>query len=167
MTPASSYGFQQWTNMLLIKYKCWPFFKSPFEFKHGGQIWDFVPQGQEHEVTLSWDTAPCWRSGLSICDLWWTKWQWDRFFSQLFGFLLSVSSNRDYLCSEMNFGPNSRPVSGCSSKIYSHPIDMNNKNNSIGRIILLYEILPRKQARLVSYTLETLSFEADARLNDI
>jgi hypothetical protein len=25
-------------------------------------------------------------------DLWWTKWHWDRFFSEYFGFLLSTSS---------------------------------------------------------------------------
>jgi hypothetical protein len=27
-------------------------------------------------------------------DLWWTKWHWDRFFSEYFGFVLSVSFHR-------------------------------------------------------------------------
>jgi hypothetical protein len=27
----------------------------------------------------------------SMWDLWWTKWHWDRFFSQHFGFPLSIS----------------------------------------------------------------------------
>jgi hypothetical protein len=27
-------------------------------------------------------------------DLWWTKWHWDRFFSEYFGFPLSVSFHR-------------------------------------------------------------------------
>jgi hypothetical protein len=27
-------------------------------------------------------------------DLWWTKWHWDRFFSEYFGFPLSVSLHR-------------------------------------------------------------------------
>jgi hypothetical protein len=29
--------------------------------------------------------------GQSMWDLWWTKWHWDRFFPEYFGFLLSVS----------------------------------------------------------------------------
>jgi hypothetical protein len=27
-------------------------------------------------------------------DLWWTKWHWDRFFSEYFGFPLSISFHR-------------------------------------------------------------------------
>jgi hypothetical protein len=27
-------------------------------------------------------------------DLWWTKWHWDRFFSEYFAFLLSISLHR-------------------------------------------------------------------------
>jgi hypothetical protein len=27
-------------------------------------------------------------------DLWWTKWHWDRFFLEYFGFLLSISFHR-------------------------------------------------------------------------
>jgi hypothetical protein len=30
------------------------------------------------------------RPGQSMWNLWWTKWHWDRFFSELFGFPLSV-----------------------------------------------------------------------------
>jgi hypothetical protein len=29
--------------------------------------------------------------GPSVWNLWWTKWQWDRFHSKCFGFPLSVS----------------------------------------------------------------------------
>jgi hypothetical protein len=34
--------------------------------------------------------------GQSIWDLWWTKWHWDRFFPEYFGFPLSISF---HLCS--------------------------------------------------------------------
>jgi hypothetical protein len=30
-------------------------------------------------------------------DLWWTKWHWDRFFSEYFSFPLSISFNRCYI----------------------------------------------------------------------
>jgi hypothetical protein len=30
----------------------------------------------------------------SMWDLWWTKWHWDRFFPELFGFPLSISFHR-------------------------------------------------------------------------
>ena len=30
----------------------------------------------------------------SMWDLWWTKWHWDRFFSEYFGFPLSISFHR-------------------------------------------------------------------------
>jgi hypothetical protein len=33
----------------------------------------------------------------SMWDLWWTKWHWDRFFFQYFGFPLSVSFHRCYI----------------------------------------------------------------------
>jgi hypothetical protein len=32
--------------------------------------------------------------GQSMWDLWWTKWHWDRFFSEYFGFPLSISFHR-------------------------------------------------------------------------
>jgi hypothetical protein len=32
--------------------------------------------------------------GQSIWDLWWTKWHWDRFFPEYFGFPLSISFHR-------------------------------------------------------------------------
>jgi hypothetical protein len=31
-------------------------------------------------------TGPGFAPGLFTCDLWWTKWHWDRFFSEFFGF---------------------------------------------------------------------------------
>jgi hypothetical protein len=30
----------------------------------------------------------------SMWDLWWTKWHWDRFLSEFFGFPLSISFHR-------------------------------------------------------------------------
>jgi hypothetical protein len=30
------------------------------------------------------------RPGQTMRDLWWTKWHWDRFFSEFFGFPLSI-----------------------------------------------------------------------------
>jgi hypothetical protein len=33
----------------------------------------------------------------SMRDLWWTKWHWDRFFPEYFGFSLSVSFHRCYV----------------------------------------------------------------------
>jgi hypothetical protein len=30
----------------------------------------------------------------SMCDLWWSKWHWDRFFPEFFGFPLSISFHR-------------------------------------------------------------------------
>jgi hypothetical protein len=32
--------------------------------------------------------------GQFVWDLWWTKWHWDRFFSEYFGFALSVSFHK-------------------------------------------------------------------------
>jgi hypothetical protein len=38
--------------------------------------------------------GPGSRPGPSMWDLWWTKWHWDSFFSEFFGFPLSVSFHR-------------------------------------------------------------------------
>jgi hypothetical protein len=35
--------------------------------------------------------------GHSECDLWWTKWHWDRLLYEFFGLPLSVSFHRDYI----------------------------------------------------------------------
>jgi hypothetical protein len=37
---------------------------------------------------------PGFAPGQSIWDLWWKKWHWDRFFSEFFGFTLSISFHR-------------------------------------------------------------------------
>jgi hypothetical protein len=37
---------------------------------------------------------PGFDPGLSMWDFWWTKWHWDRFFPEYFGFPLSVSFHR-------------------------------------------------------------------------
>jgi hypothetical protein len=50
--------------------------------------------------------VPGSRPGQSMWDLWWTKWHWDRFFSELFGFPLSISLLRpspySYIIQGMN-----------------------------------------------------------------
>ena len=45
----------------------------------------------------------------SMWDLWWTKWHWDRFFPEYFGFPLSVSFHR---CSITSFSSSSSQ--GCT-----------------------------------------------------
>jgi hypothetical protein len=55
-------------------------------------------------------------------DLWRTKWHWDRFFSEFFGFPLSISFHRRSPYSYIIWGMNSMSVSGSSSETYSHPI---------------------------------------------
>jgi hypothetical protein len=64
--------------------------------------------------------------GQSMQDLWYTKWHWDRFFFELFGFPLSVSFHHGPPYSYIIWGMNDKPTGGCSSKTQSHPIDMNN-----------------------------------------
>jgi hypothetical protein len=51
----------------------------------------------------------------AVWGLWWTKWFWDRFFSELFGFPLPVSF---HLCSIVlcHQRMNNRPVAGRSSE---------------------------------------------------
>jgi hypothetical protein len=64
-------------------------------------------------------------------DLWWTKWHWDKFFSEFIGFRLSISLHHGSPYSHIIWGMNNRPSGGHSSEIWSHPIDMkNNKNNN-------------------------------------
>jgi hypothetical protein len=58
-------------------------------------------------------------------DLWWTKWHWYRFFSEFFGFALSVSFCRGSARSCIVWGMNNRPIRDRSSEIYSHPIKIN------------------------------------------
>jgi hypothetical protein len=38
--------------------------------------------------------GPGWIPGQSMWDLWWTKWHWDRFFPEYFGFPLSIAFHR-------------------------------------------------------------------------
>jgi hypothetical protein len=42
-------------------------------------------------LSLRW---PGFAPGQSMWDLWWTKWHWDRVFSEFFGFSMSVSFHR-------------------------------------------------------------------------
>jgi hypothetical protein len=42
-------------------------------------------------------------------DLWWTKWQWDNFFSQYFGFPLLISFQRSSIKMEKQKKPHHLP----------------------------------------------------------
>jgi hypothetical protein len=79
--------------------------------------------------------------GHSMWDLWWTKWYWDRFFSEFFGFPLLMSF---HCCSPFLFfswGMSNRPVGSCSSETLSHPININ--NNKINEDVVSSNILSR------------------------
>jgi hypothetical protein len=67
-----------------------------------------------------------------MCDLWWTKWLWDGFFSELFGFPRQYNSTvavHTHI-SPGGGGVNSRPFGGRSSETQPHPVDMINKSHS-------------------------------------
>jgi hypothetical protein len=72
------------------------------------------------------------RGGPGLCprcsrwNLRWTHWKWNRFFSDFFGFPLSVSFHRGSPHSYITWETNNRLVGGRSSETQSHPIDMNN-----------------------------------------
>jgi hypothetical protein len=51
-------------------------------------------------------------------DLWWTKWQLDRIFSEFFGFLLSVSFHRGSAISYVMWGMSNKPVTSRSSETH-------------------------------------------------
>jgi hypothetical protein len=56
------------------------------------------------------------RSSQSMCNLWRTKWHWDRFYSELFGLPLSVPFRHNSPYSYITWGMKSRPVGGRSSE---------------------------------------------------
>jgi hypothetical protein len=62
-------------------------------------------------------------------DLWWTKWHWDRFISEIFGFFLSMSfhCNSPYSYS-YHPATNNMPVGNRSSETWSHFSDKKNNN---------------------------------------
>jgi hypothetical protein len=67
-------------------------------------------------------------SRVSLRDLGWTKWHWDRFLCEFFGFLCQYHSTIA-LCVHIYVpGMNNRPVGGRSSETSPHPIEMNKKN---------------------------------------
>jgi hypothetical protein len=49
-------------------------------------------------------------------DLWWTKWHWDKFFSKLFGFPLSVLFHQGSILIYIIREKKNRPVGGRSSE---------------------------------------------------
>jgi hypothetical protein len=53
-------------------------------------------------------------------DLWWTKWHWDRFFSEYFDFLLSISFHRCYIKMEKQIKQGcTRSLQGCGAFVAS------------------------------------------------
>jgi hypothetical protein len=52
----------------------------------------------------------------SMWDLWWTEWHWDRFFSEFFGFSLSISFHRGSPNVYSNWEMNNRPAGSHSSQ---------------------------------------------------
>jgi hypothetical protein len=65
--------------------------------------------------------------GQSVCNLWRTKWHWQMFLPEFFGFTLSVSLHCGFLYLYITWGMNKGPVFNRSSGTQSHHIDMNNK----------------------------------------
>jgi len=59
---------------------------------------------------------PGFAPGSVDMGVWWMKWHWNRFFSEFFGFPLSVSFHRGCPYSYIIWGMNSRPVGGRSSE---------------------------------------------------
>jgi hypothetical protein len=57
--------------------------------------------------------------------LWWTKWHWDRFFFEFFGFPCQYYSTVA-LHTQITWGKNNRHIGGHSPDTQSHSIDMNN-----------------------------------------
>jgi hypothetical protein len=60
----------------------------------------------------------------SPCDLRWTKWHWDRIFSEFFSSPCQYSTEAPY--SYIIWGMNNRLLGDCSSETYSHPTNMKN-----------------------------------------
>ena len=54
-------------------------------------------QGDSHSRRPFYREVPVSISGHSMWDLWWTKWHWDRFFSEYLVFPLSVSCHQSSL----------------------------------------------------------------------
>jgi hypothetical protein len=59
-------------------------------------------------------------------DLWWTKWHWERFFSEFFCFPLSIPFHRRSPYSYIIRVMNNMSVSGSSSETLSHLIEIYN-----------------------------------------
>jgi hypothetical protein len=65
--------------------------------------------------------GPASLPGQSTWDLWLSEWQWDRIFSELLCFPLSISFHCGSPYSCITWGMNNRPIGGCSSETYFHP----------------------------------------------
>ena len=75
--------------------------------------------------------------GRSMWDLWWTKWHWDRFFSEYFGFFLSISFHRCSIKMEKQKKPSSSSqvctisLQCCGASVASAAGPFNNKKNCL------------------------------------
>jgi hypothetical protein len=73
--------------------------------------------------------APGLYPGQSMWNLWWTKWHWDRFYSEFFSYSRSISFHCGSPYSYITCGMNNRTTGGHSSETQSHPINMNIKKH--------------------------------------
>jgi hypothetical protein len=70
--------------------------------------------GVAQSTSHSWGLGSV--SGQSICDLWWTRWQWDRLLSEFFDFSRSVPLHCGSSYLSVNSWMDDRPVGGRSSE---------------------------------------------------
>jgi hypothetical protein len=71
LSPTNPAWTGQWSHFVLLYMKAWPWLKR--------LVAGLPPRG------------PVSRPVRSMWDLWWSKWHWGRFFSEFFGFPLSIS----------------------------------------------------------------------------
>jgi hypothetical protein len=74
--------------------------------------------------------SPSSLPGQTMCDLWWTKWRWDRSFSKSFGFPLSVSFHRCSIFTHISSGGWTKgPLEAQFHRdiVLPHPNNNNNK----------------------------------------
>jgi hypothetical protein len=73
-----------------------------------------------------------------VWDLWWTKRQWDRFFSEFFGFPMSVSFHCGSMLTHIIWGGRGGQTVGpmmAAIQRPSHRINMNNNNTQLWNIV--------------------------------
>jgi hypothetical protein len=73
--------------------------------------------------------------GLVICDMWWIKWRWGRFFRVLqFSLRIFIPSIAPKSSSSIIWAGYNRPIMATVPSRLSHPTKNNNNNNKAYRI---------------------------------